>query len=73
MLQGIRKLVFLGPSAKAWIDFKSSRSEQYKMYALAFGCGWTTIFGVESGRGQNDTLRKLPLGVPVEPIGFFHQ
>jgi uncharacterized protein (DUF2141 family) len=29
--------------------------------------------GVESGKRQNDTLRKLPLGVPVEPIGFFHQ
>jgi hypothetical protein len=29
--------------------------------------------GVECGRGQNDTLRKLLLGVPVEPIGFFHQ
>ncbi len=27
--------------------------------------------GVECGRGQNDTLRKLLLGVPVEPIGFF--
>jgi transposase len=36
---------------------------------------WSKEFleGVESGRGQNDTLRKLPLGVPVEPIGFFHQ
>ena len=29
--------------------------------------------GVDSGRGQNDTLRKLLVGVPVEPIGFFHQ
>src|SRR5680860_1200166 len=28
------------------------------------------VIGVALGRGQNDTLRKMPLGVPVEPIGF---
>ena len=29
--------------------------------------------GFASGSGQNDTLRKLLVGVSIEPIGFFHQ